>query len=63
MFNILEEHVLNCPYCGESISVLLDLTSGTQEYYEDCSVCCSPIRFFLTIENDSLHLIVKRDDE
>lgn len=32
-----------CPYCGERISMLLDLSVGNQQYVEDCEVCCRPI--------------------
>ena len=33
------------PYCGETITVLLDPGSGsTQDYVEDCEVCCRPWR-------------------
>lgn len=32
-----------CPYCGEPIQLLVDDTSGSQNYIEDCSVCCRPI--------------------
>jgi hypothetical protein len=36
---------VTCPYCGETITVLLDPGSGsTQEYVEDCEVCCRPWR-------------------
>jgi hypothetical protein len=32
-----------CPYCGEASSIALDPGSGeTQEYIEDCPVCCQP---------------------
>ena len=37
------EHFFNCPYCGENISMLIDLNAGDQEYIEDCEVCCHPI--------------------
>ncbi|MBM4184236.1 MAG: CPXCG motif-containing cysteine-rich protein [Gemmatimonadetes bacterium] len=39
----LVEHAFACPYCGESISMLLDLSEPDQEYVEDCEVCCNPI--------------------
>ncbi|MEM7540913.1 MAG: CPXCG motif-containing cysteine-rich protein [Pseudomonadota bacterium] len=39
----LAEHFFDCPYCGERISMLLDLSIGAQEYVEDCEVCCRPI--------------------
>jgi len=32
-----------CPYCGEEISSLLDLSIDKQEYIEDCEVCCNPL--------------------
>ena len=38
------EHFFSCPYCGEPISMLLDLSVPEQTYIEDCEVCCRPIR-------------------
>ncbi len=39
------EKRFKCPYCFERISMLLDLSEeGTQEYIEDCEVCCKPIQ-------------------
>jgi transcription elongation factor Elf1 len=37
------EHFFNCPFCGERISMVLDLTDGGQSYIEDCERCCRPI--------------------
>ena len=55
---------ISCPYCGESIEVLLDNSASDQDYYEDCSVCCRPIRLQLNVEfNDECRLTVLRDDE
>ena len=34
---------ISCPYCGESISVLVDDSLPEQNYIEDCQVCCRPI--------------------
>lgn len=37
------EATVYCPYCGEAVEVGLDPGSGaTQEYVEDCAVCCQP---------------------
>jgi hypothetical protein len=33
-----------CPYCGEVITIPLDLSAGSQSYVEDCQVCCQPIQ-------------------
>ncbi len=38
----MHEHFFQCPYCWESISMLLDPSVNTQ-YVEDCEVCCNPI--------------------
>ncbi len=32
-----------CPYCWETISIVIDATTEDQEYVEDCEVCCNPI--------------------
>jgi hypothetical protein len=32
-----------CPYCGEPVTVAIDAGGGsTQQYVEDCQVCCNP---------------------
>ena len=40
---MLEEAQISCPYCGEALEVIVDRSGGSQEYVEDCSVCCNPI--------------------
>jgi hypothetical protein len=34
---------VQCPYCGESIDTVIDLSAGSFRYIEDCQVCCAPI--------------------
>lgn len=59
-----DEIVIDCPYCGEPLDVLVDTSSGPQQYYEDCSVCCRPILFILSEDAaGELILDIKRDDE
>jgi hypothetical protein len=45
---------MSCPYCGEQIDVLVDCSAGSQEYVEDCSVCCRPIVVRLVVEDGEL---------
>ncbi|PCI35181.1 MAG: CPXCG motif-containing cysteine-rich protein [Flavobacteriaceae bacterium] len=40
----MEEHSFTCPHCWQHISMLLDSTVNSQEYIEDCEVCCNPIQ-------------------
>lgn len=49
--NDLSEETIGCPYCGETISVLVDRSYDEQEYVEDCQVCCQPIIFNVFIDN------------
>jgi len=39
----ITEQSISCPYCGETISVLIDDSLPEQQYIEDCQVCCRPI--------------------
>jgi len=48
------EHSFTCPYCGEEISMVLDLSVRRQTYVEDCEVCCNPIEISYTVEDDAL---------
>ncbi len=35
--------VVYCPYCNESVEIAIDPGSGgSQQYVEDCEVCCQP---------------------
>jgi hypothetical protein len=34
---------VSCPYCGETITLFLDLSVEEQTYIEDCTVCCQPM--------------------
>jgi hypothetical protein len=43
-----------CPYCGESITLFLDLSVESQEYIEDCSVCCQPMTVIYSAEGGEL---------
>lgn len=60
----LEEKAVNCPYCGESITVLIDEQKSGHEYTEDCQVCCAPIVFSISIDFDgSLLVSVRTENE
>ena len=48
------EHEFTCPYCGEEISMVLDLSVDRQTYIEDCEVCCKPIEVSFTVEDDEV---------
>jgi hypothetical protein len=59
MPEISETH-LSCPYCGESISVLVDDSIPEQNYVEDCQVCCRPIVLDVVVDVDGDVLLSAR---
>lgn len=40
---MLDTVEVGCPYCGESLELLVDASAGDQQYTEDCQVCCQPM--------------------
>jgi len=62
--NELIEWTVSCPYCGENIHVVLDGSIPEQSYIEDCQVCCRPINFNISIENEGgISVTVTSEDE
>lgn len=56
-----EEIETQCPFCGEPITIFVDTSLETQNYIEDCSVCCRPIDFTIQCEAGAIiHLDVTR---
>ena len=49
-----EEHFFTCPYCWQTISMLLDLSVDGQQYIEDCEVCCRPIEITYVVEDEAI---------
>ncbi len=54
------ERYFSCPYCGEQISMVLDLSVKRQTYVEDCEVCCNPIEISYTVDHEELAGFVAR---
>lgn len=60
----LEDRAIDCPYCGESIDILLDPSASEQSYVEDCQVCCRPINIRFSIAPDGdVSLTATTDNE
>jgi hypothetical protein len=45
----MEEQFFSCPYCWETISMLIDTSIEDQQYIEDCEVCCNPIQLTVSV--------------
>ena len=47
------EALVQCPYCGEASEIALDPGGGaSQEYVEDCQVCCRPWTVYVSYAPD-----------
>jgi transcription elongation factor Elf1 len=53
---MLKEISFSCPYCGQDISVILDLSVRRQTYIEDCEVCCKPIEISYSVQDGDVDL-------
>ncbi len=62
---MITETSINCPYCGETFSTLIDYSAGSQRYIEDCQICCQPIEFLVDVDisGDFTSVTVFRDDD
>ena len=54
---LLEEATITCPWCWEQIVVLVDTSTGDQQYVEDCQVCCNPIDITVMCVDDVLQAV------
>lgn len=57
----LHEEQITCPFCWESITILVD-PSESQTYTEDCSVCCRPILIQTEVYDDEVNVQVTQED-
>jgi hypothetical protein len=49
---MLEDVIVDCPSCGESMALEIDTFAGDeQEYTEDCPVCCRPMDVFVRCQD------------
>ncbi|WP_111412867.1 CPXCG motif-containing cysteine-rich protein [Billgrantia lactosivorans] len=62
----LDSHPVHCPYCSMRFDLLIDVTQGSHQTWEDCPYCCAPIQLRVEVspttgELDALEL--GREDE
>ncbi len=58
----LQDIAIQCPYCGEEITVVADGSNAGQDYIEDCEVCCRPITLALSVSETGEFRIAARDE-
>lgn len=65
MSALIEDLLLNCPYCGQPMEIDVDCTGGDQSLYEDCQICCMPVRLMIAVDGlgNLSSATALRDDE
>lgn len=48
------EYHFSCPYCFESGLKLIEFTIRSQNFIEDCEVCCNPIDFNIELKDGTI---------
>ena len=62
--NGVEAVGIGCPYCGETIELLVDCSVPAQSYIEDCEVCCRPIDIDVALDEDGTPSVaVSREED
>ena len=52
-----------CPYCGETVSLVLDPELEAEPYTEDCEVCCRPMVVSFSFTSGETVLNLRREDD
>jgi transcription elongation factor Elf1 len=52
MRELISEERCHCPFCNETITIVVDFSAGSQAYVEDCQVCCQPMEIVLDVGAD-----------
>ncbi len=65
MSNVLNSSHIYCPYCGESLEILVDGSAGNHSYIEDCQVCCAPIEITVAMDEtgEIVEILAQTDSE
>ena len=64
MINQVVAVAVQCPYCWETFDLLIDASVESQEYIEDCEICCRPIDFCVEIgADDRARVLARHQDE
>ncbi len=57
------ERQIQCPWCWECITLLIDPSVAEQEYVEDCRVCCRPILLTVQCHGDTPDIRAEREND
>lgn len=61
---VTENMEVECPYCGESQFINVELITEHQSYIEDCQVCCKPMVLNIEVdyETEQVHVYAQQEN-
>jgi hypothetical protein len=61
---MVENMLASCPYCGEEVELVVDpIGPSSEEYVEDCSICCRPWTVLVSREGEEVQVQLARSDD
>ncbi|NTW70156.1 MAG: CPXCG motif-containing cysteine-rich protein [Chlorobiaceae bacterium] len=60
---IEERASVACPYCGELMELRIDCSEGSQEFQEDCPVCCKSVTISVVLAESGISSVEARPEE
>ena len=45
---------IQCPHCGETFHIALDVSEGSAEFIVDCEVCCRPMTVAVRVQGGEI---------
>jgi Cysteine-rich CPXCG len=49
-----DTETIQCPYCGQSMDLVIDVSQPSQRFTTDCEVCCRPFEVVAECEDGEL---------
>jgi hypothetical protein len=51
---MLQTESIQCPFCGQTFELEIDISGGTQTFVTDCEVCCRPMEVRVACESGEI---------
>ena len=57
----MDSEFIFCPYCGQQMELVIDLSAGSQDFTTDCEICCRPFEVRVTARDGQIAGIEVRE--
>ncbi len=45
---------IQCPFCGQCFTVMIDTSQAAQRFTTDCEICCRPLEVYARCEGGEI---------